>query len=306
MTRLAAGVTLAVLRGLVRRLAPGDRSWLARNLMQDRFHPDTTALATFFNSALDAWKNRQYAVETSGEAALLTRLRPFAPRHVLDVGANIGEWTVAACRELPDTTVHGFEIVDATAALLRAAVAPLGTRAVVNGFGLGDHTGTISLFFSAEAPTTASSLRDVVNLAAADQGFSGITEVVGQIRRGDDYLAERDIGRVGLLKIDVEGAEMTVLAGFENAFAAGRIDLVQFEYGRANLTNRVFLADFYRFFTDRGFVVGKLYPEGVAFKPYEIDDEDFVGPNYVACLATREDLIAALRCPPLRLSGASQ
>ena len=50
-----------------------------------------------------------------------------------------------------------------------------------------------------------------------------------------------------------------------------------------NLTTRVFLADFHAWFAARGYRVGKLYPEGVAFKDYDLDDEDFTGPNYIAC-----------------------
>jgi hypothetical protein len=44
---------------------------------------------------------------------------------------------------------------------------------------------------------------------------------------------------------------------------------------------------------------GTIYPEGVAFKSYELTDEDFVGPNCLACHQRRADIIAAQRCPPL-------
>lgn len=298
LPRLATGVTLNLLRRLAPMLAPGDRTSLARELMQDRFHPASRALAALFGAAIDAWKNRQYDVERSGEAALLGRLRPFRPTHLLDVGANIGEWMLAACRELPGTRVHAFEIVPATFAQLVAAVGPFSGHVSCHPFGLGCREGEVTMHFAPDSPTTASMLRSVIDLASSDQGFAGITEVQGHVRRGDDVLEEQGIASVDLLKIDVEGAEMDVLAGFETAFAARRINLVQFEYGRANLTTRIFLADFYAYFTARGFVLGKLYPEGVAFKPYDVDDEDFTGPNYVACLTTRPDLIKGLGCPP--------
>lgn len=82
-------------------------------------------------------------------------------------------------------------------------------------------------------------------------------------------------------------------------FAQKAIDLVQFEYGEINLKTRDFLEDYYKFFTTRGFVVGKLYPEGVMFKDYDLADEDFLGPNYIACRAERADMIAALRFPAM-------
>lgn len=305
LVRLATSANLAILRRLIAHLSEGNRNYLARQFLQDRFRPANAAVAAFCAGALDGWRNRQYDVDKSGETALLSQLRTFRPRHVFDVGANIGAWSAAACRELPEATVHAFEIIEQTARHLRNAVAPFSPRVVLNQFGLGDDTRQVMAFFSAENSTTASTLRDVIELAAADQGFGGITEIKGQVRRGDDYLAAARVGQVDLLKIDVEGAEMQVLSGFADAFASGRVTLVQFEYGRSNLTTRVFLADFYHFLTQRGFVLGKLYPEGVAFKPYEVDDEDFVGPNYVACLAERTDIIAALRCAPLRFDGAA-
>jgi FkbM family methyltransferase len=301
-TRIAAGIALRVLQRLVPSLAAGDRSALARTIVRDRFDPASRAMAAFFADGLAAWSNRQYDVEKSGESALLARLRPFRPAQLIDVGANVGEWMEAACRELPDATVHAFEIVGATYQHLVAAAAPFGNRVICNNFGLGETDAEVTMHFAPDSPTTASLLRDVIDIASEDQGFAGITEVVGRIRRGDDYLAEHRLQRVALLKIDVEGAEMRVLAGFEKAFAAEQIDLVQFEYGRPSLVTRVFLADFHRFFESRGFVLGKLFPEGVGFKPYELDDEDFRGPNYVACLRSRSDLIEALRCPPLRLA----
>jgi hypothetical protein len=43
-------------------------------------------------------------------------------------------------------------------------------------------------------------------------------------------------------------------------------------------------------------VVGKLFPEGVAFKDFDMTDEDFIGPNFIACLKGRPDLVEALRC----------
>ena len=43
----------------------------------------------------------------------------------------------------------------------------------------------------------------------------------------------------------------------------------------------------------------QFYPEGVAFKTFDVWDEDFVGPNFIACLNSRADLIEALRCEVL-------
>jgi FkbM family methyltransferase len=298
-TRMAAQATAILLRSLLARVPPGGRSWLARQMMANRFDPANRALADFCTQAIHAWKNKQYAVELNGEAALLERLRPFTPRVLVDVGANIGDWTLAACRSLPEAIVHAFEIAPNTAAILTRNAAPFADRIVINPIGLGDAERTLSLYLSPQESTIASVVRDAIAYSVADQGLDRIEEVHVQVIPGDAYLRRHDVDHVDMLKIDVEGAEFLVLNGFTDAFARGAIDLVQFEYGPLNLTTRKFLGDFYAFFAGHGYLVGKLYPEGVAFKPYELNDEDFVGPNYIACRSVRTDLIAALRCPPL-------
>jgi hypothetical protein len=95
--------------------------------------------------------------------------------------------------------------------------------------------------------------------------------------------------------MDVEGAEHLVLHGFQKTLDREAVDLIQFEYGKYSILTHFLLADYYRLFESKGFVIGKLFPEGVQFRPYSLDDEDFLGPNFVACRKTRNDLIDALQ-----------
>lgn len=299
LSRLCVQAVLRVLPALLARVSAGDRASLARAIMQDRGSPRTVALAQFCDNAVSAWKNRQYKVHLNGEEALLRRLARFRPRVLLDVGANVGEWSCAAARHLPEVTVHAFEIAPATAEMLRRAVP---ASVIVNGVGLGERVGDVMIYASSENHAATSTLREAIGIWAESHGIRTIDEIKAKILTGDLYMRDQGLQRIDLLKIDVEGAEFSVLRGFSDTFARGAIDLVQFEYGRINLATRNFLADFYEFFTGHGFVVGKLYPEGVAFTPYDIEDEDFAGPNFVACRTARADIIEALRCPPLRLA----
>jgi hypothetical protein len=115
------------------------------------------------------------------------------------------------------------------------------------------------------------------------------------VQTGDDYVSAEGLSRIDFLKIDVEGAEHLVLEGFEKTFSREAIDLVQFEYGKVSILTHFLLLDYYRLFESKGFVVGKLFPDGVDFRPYSLDHEDFIGPNFVACRKARTDLIDALR-----------
>ncbi len=303
LIRLATSANLSMLRWLLSRLAPGNRNSLARSLMQNRYDANVCVLADFFSAARYAWMNKQYNIQLNGEAALLRRLAYFNPQVVFDVGANIGDWSLTAGQYLPNAMIHAFEIAPPTASELRRRTWPLQNKIKLNEFGLGERAGEVKVYLSPESSTATSTLRAAIDASAVEHRIRQINEINAEITTGDAYLHREGIPRVDLLKIDVEGAEMSVLEGFAGSFEKRAVDLVQFEYGHLNLATRCFLADLHGFFTARGFVVGKIFPEGVAFKEYDLSDEDFVGPNYLACHRDRTDIIEALRCPPLRLAA---
>jgi FkbM family methyltransferase len=301
--RLLASVNLVVLKTLLRHISAEDRAWLGGSMIVDRSDRGTAALADVCNRVVLAWKNKQYDVTRNGEASLLTWLRPLGPKVLVDVGANVGDWSLAACEALPDAVVHAFEIAVTTFEVLRRNAARLEGRLVLNAMGLGETEGEITLYYSPQSSTATSTIREAIEVSATEHGIRDIAEVTAKIVTGDSYVQSRGIAHVDVLKIDVEGAEFSVLRGFDETFARGAVDVVQFEYGAINLATRDFLEDYFRFFTERGFIVGKLYPEGVAFKPYEVTDEDFTGPNYIACRTERQDIVAALRGPRPLIPG---
>lgn len=286
-------------------MGPGDRSWLASHMMRARADANTLALADFCAESIFAWKNKRYDIATNGEAGLLQRLAAFSPRVAIDVGANVGDWSLAAARAWPNASIHAFEIAPPTITELRAILAAsppdIAARIKIIPVGLGERPATVELFFSGEDSTATTMVPGVMDISGPERQFTSITHLEGQVITGDQFLAQHGINHLDMLKIDVEGAEFLVLNGFAGAFDRGAIDIVQFEYGPLNLTTRHFLGDFMDFFAVRGFVTGKVFPEGVAFKKFSLQDEDFVGPNYIACRAERADLIAALGCPPPRL-----
>ncbi len=164
--------------------------------------------------------------------------------------------------------------------------------------GLGESNGEITIYASPESSTATSTLRHAIEASREEHRIHTIAAKTAMIVPGDAYMRSQGLARIDLLKIDVEGAEFAVLRGFTETFAAGLIDVVQFEYGKINLATRCFLADFHQFFAEHGYVLGKLFPEGVVFKPYDIDDEDFVGPNFIACREGRRDIIDAVSYRP--------
>jgi len=102
------------------------------------------------------------------------------------------------------------------------------------------------------------------------------------------------INEIDLLKIDLEGAEYEAILGFEEHINKGKIKMIQFEYGYINITTKHLLIDFYSYFDNRDYIVGKIFPKNVEFRKYEFKHEDFLGPNFLAVKKTETDLINLL------------
>lgn len=224
--------------------------------------------------------------EANGELRVLERLAGADLRCILDGGANVGAWASRAHDMLPAAVIHCFEIAPRTAAELRERVAGR-SRIIVNDVGLSDSPGEVPLSYYPGV--------SALSTVTAFPHHLPSEKITGRTTTGDAYLAEHGLAHVDFLKLDVEGAEPMALRGFTRAFAESRIDMVQFEYGQVSILTKFLLRDFYSFFEERGFRVGKVYPRGVEFRPYEFAHEDFRGANFLAVRADREDLIAAVR-----------
>jgi len=239
-----------------------------------RSNPVLRTIAKLSRQYLKWFGNASYKPEKNGERWLLEAVRGESIRTVVDVGANVGKWSLLAADRFPQATILALEIVPATAAELRARTA---ARERIRPFNLGlaDHTGTVTIRYNPAASAHAT---------FTEYPHSWEEQRIEcPVVRGDELLAREGIREVDFLKIDVEGAEHLVLRGFESLLRERRVRFVQFEYGRVNILTRFLLKDFYELFAGYGYVVGKIYPDHVEIRNYELGDEDFVGPNYLAC-----------------------
>jgi FkbM family methyltransferase len=226
--------------------------------------------------------NASYKPSRNGERWVLHALSKEPIATVVDVGANVGAWSLMAAELFPRAMVYALEVVPETAATLRARVGQYDRIKPFN-LGLAAHTGTLSLRYTATASTHAT-FTDYPHRWGGDR-------LECPVMRGDEFLASEGINSVDYLKIDVEGAEHLVLQGFESLLRERRVRFIQFEYGRVNILTHFLLRDFHQLFEGYGYVVGKIYPDYVDFRNYDLGDEDFLGPNYLACRAGDEMLI---------------
>jgi FkbM family methyltransferase len=242
-------------------------------------------LARLCRRYLSWFGNLSYDVETNGEAFVLQCVAKFSPEILFDVGANAGKWSITAKSYCPAAEIHAFEVAPPTFETLSANMQHLNGVHCVK-LGLSDVPGLVSIYFYAAKPSLTTCI-------VYPHPYTS-TELTGELTTGDAYAAAHGIEQIDLLKIDVEGMEDRVLRGFGNLFQRRAIHLVQFEYGRVNILSRFLLRDFYEFFRQHGYVVGKIYPNYVDFREYDLSDEDFMGPNYLACREEDTQVLRAL------------
>jgi FkbM family methyltransferase len=234
------------------------------------------AAAKLCRQYLKWFANSSYKPARNGERWLLSILRSESIHTVLDVGANEGRWSLMAADLLPEASIYALEVVPRTAALLRER-AGHHDRIRCFDFGLAAHNGKLSLHYNAAASAHST---------FTEYPHSWTGELVeGRVMRGGDFLLREGIHKVDLLKLDVEGAEHLVLEGLNDQLRAQRVRFIQFEYGKVNILTHFLLRDFYDLFSKYGYVVGKIFPDYVDFREYNLEDEDFLGPNYLACSA---------------------
>jgi FkbM family methyltransferase len=133
---------------------------------------------------------------------------------LFDLGANVGDWSLAALEALPQAEVHAFEIAPATAEELKNNLAAYAGRAKVIPKGMGMKEGGIKLYFTPESTTAASMIPGVVEFSAGEHHIHTVQEIIAEITTGDRYVTDNKIEQVDFLKIDVEGAEWTCCKGF--------------------------------------------------------------------------------------------
>jgi len=202
---------------------------------------------------------------TPGAAAAASRCRPFSVsafrlvsgleqmghqwRTVVDVGANAGQFSAAALAAWPGADLIAFEPLPFVAASLQARFA--GRRsAEVHAVALGDTDGQVS--FYPHDYSLSSSVLPVLGPVAdrfawARQGPA----IQVPLRRLDAVIGRRVLARPALLKLDVQGSELAVLAGATKTLE--QIDVVVVEVSfEPTYADQPLFGDVHRFFDEAG------------------------------------------------------
>ena len=204
------------------------------------------------NAGIEREQTRGLFFEAMELEELRKVVRPGA--RIVDVGANTGNHTIFFAGPMKAASVTPLEPLPAAADALRASVMRNGLKNVDLshlGIGIADKPGRARLVFSARGGLGATSLEPD---QAGEIGVATLDSVLS--------------GHVDFLKVDVEGMEMSVLAGSQGLIAQSRPRIF------IEIANRNTMAfcdwlntagyEVARIFTDKGHANYLIVPKGVS------------------------------------------
>jgi len=172
-----------------------------------------------------------------------------APKTIIDVGANVGQFAVACAKIFPGVAVHSFEPLPHCLKQLDRNVARLGVR--VYPVALGEHAGEVTIHVNSHSHSSS-----ILSLGDRHrQAFPGAREI--QTIRVPVSTLDRELESVSLenpvlLKLDVQGYEPQVLNGASETLK--RVDYVLLEASfRPLYEGEKTFIEIARMMEDRGF-----------------------------------------------------
>lgn len=179
-----------------------------------------------------------------GRIAPSVELRPLLAalgdvQTVVDVGANVGQFSLLCLMDLSPRRVFAFEPLRRPAGVFEQVFADR-PEVTLQRIAIGDMEGCVDMHVTA-ADDSSSLLPITAKQTGAFPGTGEVGTEAVQVRQLSSVLAPEDIAGTALLKLDVQGYELAVLRGAEAML--GRFDWVLAELSFTELYEGQPLAD---------------------------------------------------------------
>ena len=223
----------------------------------------------FGSGATDIHKEAFFALKLLGESKENKKIT------VLDIGANIGNYSSAILKLNPFVQIYAWEPSLFSFNKYKSAFANYENVHVYKS-ALGKSHGVVKLFWDSPGSGLASMTKRKldhfgINFDSSEQielsTLNSWYEVTGIIPQ--------------IIKVDVEGHEMDVFVGADSLIR--KVKVIQFEFGGSNIDTRTYFQDFWYFFKNLNFELFRL-GNNKLYKviKYDEQDENFRVTNYYA------------------------
>ena len=194
---------------------------------------------------------------------------------IIDIGANIGNYTSSLLDKFPYAQIYSIEPASEAFKKLQENIG-FERRVNLLNLAIGKFDGVCKLYSDSGASGLASLTKR--DLSFLDISFELIEEI--SIAKLDTLTQELGI-KADVVKIDVEGHELDVLEGGKKTF--NNVTVLQFEFGGANLSSRTQFRDFWNLLTAEGFSIFRITKKGILeIDRYTESLETYRTTNYIA------------------------
>jgi len=235
-------------------------------------------IAFIFSKYVDYCKNENNIDMYSNGELDFFRKKSGKFKVVFDIGANIGEWTIAVKNIKNDVVVHAFEPSCKTYNRLSYNLSDM-SGVFLNKIAIGSKKGNLNMYiYENEAGINSFYKREGV------KQLDKLNILIEKVRVDtvDNYIASNKIKYVDLVKIDVEGHEFHVIDGMRDSLSKKNISYVQFEYGGTFIDSRFLLKDIFDIAKKYNYHMYKLMQKDVKlFDRYDQKFENFQYSNWV-------------------------
>jgi FkbM family methyltransferase len=182
-----------------------------------------------------------------------------SPRVIFDVGAHRGETATLLAKTFPHAQIHSFEPAPETFGILQHQVSAFKNVQTVNA-ALGRRNDRLQLNVNKSTATNSLLPRGRVDDQAVADLMEPVTTTTVRVQTMDDYCEEAGVDVVDLLKMDVQGFEIEVLAGAQTLLSNSRIPSIYCEIAfKALYEGQPLFEDVHRELTKNGFRLVDLY-----------------------------------------------
>ncbi len=173
------------------------------------------------------------------------------PKHLIDVGANKGQFALATYSAAPDVRIDCFEPLPAAAKTLAAWAEAASPHLRIHRMALSDRKGSAE-FYVTSREDSSSLFRPAE--AQRENGIDVKNRILVSTDRLDNVLCANEIGRPSLLKIDVQGGELDVLKGMGQLLDV--IDYIYLETSFIELyEGQSLFADTHEYLKSQGYIL---------------------------------------------------